>query len=55
MNNIKRIFDEAMQKYQAGEKKYGAYEPATDRRTFWKKRKMNVFIELFTITQTVDC
>jgi hypothetical protein len=34
MNNIKSIFDEAMQKFQSGEKKYGVYDPCTDQHDF---------------------
>ena len=31
---LKTIFDEALQKYEAGAAKYGAFDPVTDRRDF---------------------
>lgn len=34
MNEIKSIFEEALQKFQVGEKKYGTFNPATDQRDF---------------------
>jgi len=33
-DEIKTIFDQALQKYEAGALKYGAFNPVTDRRDF---------------------
>jgi hypothetical protein len=42
MNNIKSIFDEALQKFQAGEKKYGPFNPATDQCDFQKETEAEI-------------
>jgi hypothetical protein len=42
MDELKNIFDEAVQKFQVGEKKYGVFNPATDRRDFLAETEVEI-------------